>query len=158
MTATAIILSLYHAVQTCVGAYTGLFSAMAIYNLKQREEQSERAAQYSTTAANQLHKTRTTQTSGAVATISSVVSSIILAIGTGGRKFPLLLSVVNAVGIALAYQHMAEFWKNKAKVPFIHDYNEGITASNRMIQAFQVLAGSWAFAIVLYLWPGLSFQ
>lgn len=58
---------MYHAVQTCVGAYTGLFSAMAIYNLKQREEQTERAAQYSTTAANQLHKTRTTQTSGAVA-------------------------------------------------------------------------------------------
>ncbi|KIW20802.1 hypothetical protein PV08_01380 [Exophiala spinifera] len=157
MAVTAIIFSLYHAAQTCVGVYTGLFSAIAIYNLKQREEQAERAAQYSTTAANQLHKTRTTQTSAAIATISSVVTSVILAIGTGGRKLPLFLSTAHAVGIALVYQNMAEFWKHKAKVPFFHNYNEGINASNKMLGAFQILSTTWFFAIVLYLWPGFAF-
>ncbi|KIW51142.1 hypothetical protein PV05_09891 [Exophiala xenobiotica] len=155
--ATTVVLSLFHATQTCIGVYTGLFSAIAIYNLKQREEQTEQAARYSRTAAQQLHKTRTTQTSGALATISSVLCSIILAIGpTGGKKLPLFLSIANAGGIILAYRHIADFWRHKVKVPFFQDYNEGIRASNQMLQAFQILSGTWIFAVVLYLWPGLT--
>ena len=44
-----------------------MFSAMAIFNLQKREEQAKKAAQYLDTAAQQLHKTRTTQASGALA-------------------------------------------------------------------------------------------
>ena len=57
----------YHVGQATVSAYSGLLSAMAIYNLQKHEDQTEQAAQYSNMAANQLHKTRTTQTSGALA-------------------------------------------------------------------------------------------
>ena len=60
-------LTFFHVGQAAASTYTGLFSAMAIYNLQKREEQTEQVAQYSNTAAEQLHKTRTTQTSGVVA-------------------------------------------------------------------------------------------
>ncbi|KAK5192874.1 hypothetical protein LTR99_010250 [Exophiala xenobiotica] len=157
MPTPTVLLPLFHATQTCLGVYTGLYSAIAIYNLQQREEQTERAAKYSNTAAHQLHKTRTTQTSGALATISSTLCSIILAIGpTGGKKLPLFLSLANAAGIILAYRHIADFWRHKVKVPFFQDYNEGIRASNQMLQAFQILSGTWIFAAVVYLWPGLT--
>lgn len=61
------LLPLFHAGQAAASGLAGTFSAIAIYNLQKREEQSERVAQYSNTAANQLHKTRTTQTSGVLA-------------------------------------------------------------------------------------------
>jgi hypothetical protein len=63
----SVVVILFHAGQVAVSVYAATFSAIAIYNLQKREDQSERAAQYSNTAANQLHKTRTTQTSGVVA-------------------------------------------------------------------------------------------
>ena len=63
----SLLLELYHAVQACGSIVAGLFSAMAIYNLRQWEPQTEKASRYSNTAAHQLHKTRTTQASGALA-------------------------------------------------------------------------------------------
>lgn len=57
----------YHVGQATASVYSGLLSAMAIYNLQKREAQTEQAAQYSNMVANQLHKTRTTQTSGVLA-------------------------------------------------------------------------------------------
>lgn len=62
-----------------------------------------------------------------------------------------LLSAANAGGIALANRHIGDFWHDKAKVPFLSDYNEGINASNQMRQALMVLAISWAVAAVVYL-------
>lgn len=53
--------------QACLSAYTIYLSSIIIPKLRQYEEKSEKAAQYSSTAERQLHKTRTTQTSGALA-------------------------------------------------------------------------------------------
>ncbi|KIX06979.1 uncharacterized protein Z518_04955 [Rhinocladiella mackenziei CBS 650.93] len=150
----SVVLSLFHAAQACASVGTGLLSAMAIYNLKQREGQAETAAQWSNMAAHQLHKTRTTQTIGALATVSSLVSSVILAIGPSSdrSKWPFMLSLTNAIGIALTYKHLRNFWRNKAKALYLSDYNEGITASNQMRQVLGVLAVSWAVVTVMYLW------
>ena len=56
----------YHLAQTCLNAYTGYMSHTAITKLRRYEESTEKAAQYLNTAAEQLHKTRTTQAAGAV--------------------------------------------------------------------------------------------
>lgn len=69
-------LTLFHAVQGAASVYAGLLSAMAIYNLQQREEQAEHAAQYSNTAADQLHGTRSTQTSGAIAVSNDRLNNV----------------------------------------------------------------------------------
>lgn len=66
-TTMSFLLPLFHVGQAIGSAYAATFSIVAISNLSKREEQTERAAQYSNTAAHQLHKTRTTQTSGALA-------------------------------------------------------------------------------------------
>lgn len=61
------VFEIFHALQACGSAYTGLLSAMAIYHLQKREGQAETAAQYSSVAGHRLHKTRTTQFSGVLA-------------------------------------------------------------------------------------------
>lgn len=61
------LLPVFHAGQAIGSIYAATYSIFAISNLQNREEQTKRAAQYSNTAAHQLHKTRTTQTSGALA-------------------------------------------------------------------------------------------
>ena len=62
----ALLVSGFHAVQACLSAYTGLLSYTAIVKLQKYEERAEQAADYSNTAGHQLHKTRTTQASGAL--------------------------------------------------------------------------------------------
>jgi len=64
---------------------------------------------------------------------------------------PLLLSTVTTGGIILSYRHIQHFWRDKAKVPFFSDYNDGIRASQQMIQLLGILSGSWALATVVYL-------
>ena len=59
-------LPLLHAPQACLSAYVVYLSSIAVPKLQQYEEKSEKAAQYSNAAEHQLHKTRTTQTSGAL--------------------------------------------------------------------------------------------
>lgn len=56
----------YHLAQACLNGYTGYLSHNAIWRLRQYEETTEKAAKWSGTAAEQLHKTRTTQTAGAI--------------------------------------------------------------------------------------------
>lgn len=51
---------------TALSTYGLLLSYQNITRLQQYEEQSEKAAEWSNTAAERLHKTRTTQTSGTV--------------------------------------------------------------------------------------------
>ena len=56
-----------HLAQFTLSGY-GLFNSwIAITNLRQYEEKSEKAAKWSNTAADQLHRTRTTQASGLIA-------------------------------------------------------------------------------------------
>jgi hypothetical protein len=57
---------LLHTGQVALCAYGAYVSYIAIRDLQQYEETSKKAAKYSTTAEHQLHKTRTTQSSGAI--------------------------------------------------------------------------------------------
>ena len=63
----SVILPLAHALQAGTSIYGLYNSCISITNLQQYEEKSEKAAEWSNTAAHQLHKTRTTQTTGALA-------------------------------------------------------------------------------------------
>ena len=56
----------YHVAQLCLNGYTGYLSYVAISKLLTWEQNAETAAKYSNVAAEQLHKTRTTQAAGAV--------------------------------------------------------------------------------------------
>ena len=51
---------------SALSAYGLFLSYQNITRLQQYEEKSEKAAEWSNTAAERLHKTRTTQTSGTV--------------------------------------------------------------------------------------------
>lgn len=55
-----------HVPQVLLSAYGLYVSYISITNLRQYEEKSEKAAEWSSAAEHQLHKTRTTQASGAI--------------------------------------------------------------------------------------------
>lgn len=59
-----IVQSLIHTVQISLSAYSLYLDFISIRNLQGYEEKSKKAAEWSNTAAHQLHKTRTTQASG----------------------------------------------------------------------------------------------
>jgi hypothetical protein len=63
--ATAL-LSILHALQASFSAYTLYLSSISIRNLQKYEETSKKVAKYSSNVEQQLHKTRTTQASGAL--------------------------------------------------------------------------------------------
>jgi len=57
-------MTILHLAQVAFGAYNVYLASITISKLQQYEAKSEKAAEYSSTAAKQLHKTRTTQASG----------------------------------------------------------------------------------------------
>jgi hypothetical protein len=71
---------LLHTGQVALCAYGAYVSFIAIRNLQQYEETSKKAAKYSFEAERQLHKTRTTQSSGAIC-VSSLLSPKHFALG-----------------------------------------------------------------------------
>jgi hypothetical protein len=78
MAATAALLRLLHLGQACVAGY-GLYTASgSITNLQKYEKKSEKAAQWSEAAAEQLSKTRWTQGAGAVAVSLAFLILIII--------------------------------------------------------------------------------
>lgn len=56
-----------HFIQLALSVYGASVSFVAITRLQKYEETSKKLAEWSKEAAHQLHKTRTTQTSGALA-------------------------------------------------------------------------------------------
>jgi hypothetical protein len=56
-----------HLGQALLSGYGALHSYIAVTNLQKYEKTSEKLAEWSKEAANQLHKTRTTQTTAAIA-------------------------------------------------------------------------------------------
>lgn len=131
-----------------VSLYAAHKSYTAITNLQQYEERSEHAAKYSETAAQQLHKTRVTQGSSAVAIALSAASSSALIIrpiltASSESTWVLVLSPLNVVAIAAAFFHNRGFWKAKAKVPFVEGFNEGIQKSKEIRDLLMILGGAW---------------
>jgi hypothetical protein len=62
-----------HLGQALLSCYGALHSYLAVTNLQKYESTSEKLAEWSKDAANELHKTRTTQTTAALA-VSLVLS------------------------------------------------------------------------------------
>ncbi|KIX97726.1 uncharacterized protein Z520_06504 [Fonsecaea multimorphosa CBS 102226] len=153
------VLEIYHAVQACGSVYVAMLSAMAIYNLRQWEPQTESASRYSNAAARQLHKTRTTEASGVLATLFSLVSSVILvvAVSSGRNSMPFLLSAANAGALVLAYNHIANFWHGRPTVPLASSYNDGVRSTKQMLQALGGLTISWAASTVIYLFRAIVY-
>jgi hypothetical protein len=56
----------------------------------------------------------------------------------------LLLSIANFGTCIFAYTHIHDFWRDKAKVPFLNDFNDAITLTNEISTYLAYLAGSWA--------------
>jgi hypothetical protein len=56
-----------HLGQALLSGYGALHSYLAVTNLQKYEKTSEKLAEWSKDAANELHKTRTTQTTAALA-------------------------------------------------------------------------------------------
>ncbi|MCJ1250738.1 hypothetical protein MMC30_007966 [Trapelia coarctata] len=141
----SILVPTFHIAQAVVSAYGFYTSYVSITNLQKHEEKSEKAAQWSNTAAHQLHKTRTTQATGAGAILASLVASLVLFICPS-----LPIAAVAAVnfgiaGIVLAARiHIGNFWKGKARVPFVGGYNEGMKRTEELFRLLGLLAISWA--------------
>jgi hypothetical protein len=98
----------FHVGQAILASYTALLSYTSIVKLQKYEEMSKKVASYSNTAEHQLHKTRTTMTSGALSTLCSLLSCVALAIVSprNDRRQLFLLSVVNTVACAFAHVHI----------------------------------------------------
>lgn len=60
-----------HFAQLALSLYGGVVSFVAVTRLQKYEATSKKLAEWSSEAAKQLHKTRTTQTSGALAVCSN---------------------------------------------------------------------------------------
>lgn len=102
------ILPAFHVGQAILTSYTALLSYTSIVKLNKYEEMSEKAASYSNTAEHQLHKTRTTMTSGALATLCSLLSSVasVVVSPSNDRRQLFLLSMVSTGACAFAHVHI----------------------------------------------------
>ena len=153
----AIIPLVLNVTQVGLCLWAGTYSYAAVTRLLQYEDTSEKAAKISTTAAQELHKTRTTETSGALIvstnpilhtitlTIQVVVTliwSCTLLFGLASPSTFRAFGISSAVtcGILAVRTYVSSFWTPKSGVPFIQKYNEGIENSKRLVQVLGYLA------------------
>ncbi|KAL8776811.1 MAG: hypothetical protein Q9203_002969 [Teloschistes exilis] len=142
---------------TATSLFAAFKSYVAIVSLQKYEERSERAAKLSETAAHELHKTRVTQGSSAGAIALSYLSSVAVTLRSlfGTPTTPtweLILALTNVVAVAAAFVHNKNYWKAKAKVPFVGGFNEGIEKSKEVRQLLVflgILWGSWEFQAII---------
>ena len=87
-------------------------------------------------------------------TLSSLISSVVLAASATRLSWrtTVLASVFNLAVSSLTYQYMSSYWKGKAKVPLVQDFNDAIRTSNQMLWALRALAISWGVSCHLYAW------
>ncbi len=123
------------AIISCWGAFQ---SVNAVTNLQKYEKTSEKLAEWSDTAKEHLHKTRTTQTTGALTVhlpppspqtpqahvltaepikqvLASLITSLTLAIGSPYLPawFRLSASPALLVAVLLARRHIKQYWNPK---------------------------------------------
>jgi len=139
---------LLHSIQAGMSVYTLYNASIAIPKLQQYEERSEKAAKYSTTAADQLAKTRSTQTAGAVAGVLSAGTSIALLFGViSPGSTSLLLTALTGLGCGAASVHMGQFWDQKAKIPLMTDFNDAINSSKAIRGQLALLGLLWGISL-----------
>lgn len=141
-----------HSAQFCLSAYSLFHAYISITNLQQYEEKSEKAAQYSSTAAHDLHKTRTTQTSGTLAILSSLLVSLWLVFKSSDpSSWKFIFNAANLAICFFARAHVAGFWEGKTKVPLVRGYNDAVTSTNIIKEQLGFLGASWAVTSVIEL-------
>ncbi|KAJ4993606.1 hypothetical protein SVAN01_00660 [Stagonosporopsis vannaccii] len=133
-----------------------------ITRLQQYESASEKAAEWSNTAAQRLRKTRSTQTSGTLALALSFLASTTLPFLPSTHS-PSFLGIVGlALGAATytACKHMRDFWNEstQTKIPFVEKFNDAIRGSERVVLVLETLAFSWGVAGCVWAlaWGGLG--
>ncbi|MCJ1322162.1 hypothetical protein MMC15_007508 [Xylographa vitiligo] len=142
---TTLLLPTLHAGQALLSAYGLYTSYISVTHLQQYESTSEKAAEYLSAAAHQLHKTRTTQASGALAILTSLLTSLTL-LARPSIPLPTAAAANVAVGALTlgAMLHVGNFWRGKARVPFVEGYNEGMRRTEELRRVLGWLAMSWA--------------
>lgn len=157
-----------HSVQAVLAAWGGFQSVIAITRLQTYESASEKLADWSSEAARQLHKTRTTQASGALSFVLSLAMSVFLASSSGNSDRAAtegsgVLRLVVGPGMVavllLARQHMQNYWAPKGDgkkvgawkppVKMLEDYNEAQRRTENILAILGVLGYSWAVAAVV---------
>lgn len=160
-----------HSAQALLATWGGFQSAIAITRLQTYESASEKLADWSSEAARQLHKTRTTQASGALSFVLSLAASVFLAsssdksgsgsdgAGTGPRMLRLVAGPGMVAVLLLARQHMRDYWAPKGDgkkvgawkppVKMLEDYNEAQRRTENILAILGVLGYSWAVAAVV---------
>lgn len=58
---------------------------------------------------------------------------------------PELLAAVNVVAGTFTSMYISGYWKAKAQVPFMTEYNEAIRKSNDLRRLLIALSAGWAF-------------
>ncbi|KAI1080583.1 hypothetical protein F5B20DRAFT_580243 [Whalleya microplaca] len=147
-------LQILHLGQAALAAYGGQQSYIAIINLRKYEETSEKLAKHSKEAAHQLHKTRTTQTSGALSLLLSLCASLVLAVRGSSYGFLVryLASPAMLAAIFFAREHIQGYWAGKddktfglkASLPKMGDYREAEGKTQELLQVLVWLMYSWA--------------
>ncbi|KAI0435644.1 hypothetical protein F4803DRAFT_544877 [Xylaria telfairii] len=159
------LLKLIHVAQIVMAAYGAMQSQAAISRLLEYEDATKKLAKISSEAERQLHKTRTTQASGAIAILVSFVVSVLLA--TGGASYGFLVRYLASPGMALAVfaarTHLQDFWAgkggkavtaNKIPLPKMGAYNEALERTQRSLEVLGWLAISWVASSALALVEG----
>lgn len=158
-------LQLLHLAQAGLAAYGGQQSYIAVTNLQKYEKTSEKLAKYSNEAERQLHKTRTTQTSGAAAIIVSLLASLYLFWkgGQGGFFYRFLASPIMAAGVYFARIHIAQFWSGSKEgktagarlpLPKMGDYNEAQRGTEELLKILDYLMFTWGATALVALING----
>ncbi|KAF1936500.1 hypothetical protein EJ02DRAFT_358985 [Clathrospora elynae] len=135
---------------SALSAYGLYLSYQNITRLQQYEKQSEKAAEWSNTAAQRLHKTRTTQTSGTVTLLLSFLaaSALVLFPSSASPTVLLATSVASAAATFLSRTHMANFWNEskQTRIPFVEKFNEAIRGSEKVVLVLGTLSIGWTVA------------
>ena len=157
------LLQFMHLGQAALASYGALQSYTAITNLQKYESVSEKLAEWSSEAGKQLHKTRTTQTSGAAAILCSLIAALLLALRGSSYNFfvRLAASPAMAVGVLLAVRHMRSYWTSEGKtegkrvpLPKMEEYNAALEQTEGLLRVLDWLMFSWAATSVAALIGG----
>ncbi|GAW21270.1 hypothetical protein ANO14919_107890 [Xylariales sp. No.14919] len=159
------LLKLIHLSQIVIAAYGAMQCQVAITKLLEYEDATKKLAKISSEADRQLHKTRTTQAVGAIATLLSFTVSVLLT--TGGASYGPLVryfaSPVMALTVFAARVYLRDFWAgkgdkpvtaNKVPLPKMEGYNEALEKTQKSLEVLGWLTISWVTSSVLAIIQG----
>ncbi|KAK5690684.1 hypothetical protein LTR17_025878 [Elasticomyces elasticus] len=154
MPPSTLYLQAMYACQAVVCCYGGFQSYYAITNLQKYEKMSQKLAEWSDTAKEHLNRTRTTQTTGALAVLASFITATTLAIGNPYLPTWLRFSAspTMLVAVLFARGHIKNYWNPQdkkeggMKVPAVSNlesYNTAQHQTEELLQTLEYLEYGW---------------